>query len=62
VPQVTVDALVTAYQAYRVRTHHLSLMNQTPIVASTEFVAERASVTRIWNQAMADDPAPADHL
>jgi glutamate-ammonia-ligase adenylyltransferase len=58
IPQVTVDLLIVAYQAYRVRTHHLSLMNEKPIVARTEFVAERAAVTRVWNRAMADDPAP----
>ncbi len=57
VPQVTVDLLIVAYQAYRVRTHHLSLMSEKPIVASSEFTAERAAVTRIWNRAMADDPA-----
>jgi glutamate-ammonia-ligase adenylyltransferase len=57
VPQVTVDLLIVAYQAYRVRTHHLSLMSENPIVASSEFTAERAAVTRIWNRAMADDPA-----
>ncbi len=62
IPQLTVDVLVAAYKAYRVRTHHLSLMNQTPIVASTEFVAERAAVTRIWDQAMAGDSTTADHL
>jgi len=56
VPQVTVDLLIVAYQAYRARTHHLSLMNEAPRVAATEFVTERAGVTRIWNQAMADDP------
>jgi glutamate-ammonia-ligase adenylyltransferase len=52
VPQVTVDGLIVAYQAYRSRTHHLSLMNAPPIVPATEFVAERAAVTRIWNKAM----------
>ena len=57
VPQVTVDLLIVAYQAYRVRTHHLSLMNEEPIVGGTVFVAERAAVTRIWNRAMSDDPA-----
>jgi glutamate-ammonia-ligase adenylyltransferase len=56
VPQVSVDLLIVAYQAYRVRTHHLSLMNEASVVALTEFVAERAAVTRIWNRAMADDP------
>jgi [glutamine synthetase] adenylyltransferase / [glutamine synthetase]-adenylyl-L-tyrosine phosphorylase len=62
VPQVTVDLLIVAYQAYRVRTHHLSLMNEKPIVGSAEFVTERAAVTLIWNRAMADDPAPPDNL
>ena len=57
VPQVTVDLLIVAYQAYRVRTHHLSLMNEQPIVGIAEFVTERAGVTRIWNRAMGDDPA-----
>ena len=56
VPQVTVDLLIVAYQAYRVRTHHLSLMNEASVVPATEFVTERAAVTRIWNRAMADDP------
>jgi [glutamine synthetase] adenylyltransferase / [glutamine synthetase]-adenylyl-L-tyrosine phosphorylase len=56
IPQVTVDLLIVAYQAYRVRTHHLSLMNEKSIVAATEFAAERTAVTRIWNRAMADDP------
>jgi glutamate-ammonia-ligase adenylyltransferase len=56
VPQVTVDLLIVAYQAYRARTHHLSLMNEAPLVPATEFVTERAAVTRIWNRAMADDP------
>jgi glutamate-ammonia-ligase adenylyltransferase len=56
VPQVSVDLLIVAYQAYRVRTHHLSLMNEASVVPLTEFVAERAAVTRIWNRAMAGDP------
>jgi glutamate-ammonia-ligase adenylyltransferase len=56
VPQVAVDLLIVAYQAYRARTHHLSLMNEPPLVPATEFVAERAAVTRIWNRAMDDDP------
>lgn len=55
--QVTVDLLIVAYQAYRVRMHHLSLMNEKPIVANSEFTAERAAVTRVWNRAMADEPA-----
>jgi hypothetical protein len=31
-------------------------MNEPPLVPATEFVAERAAVTRIWNRAMDDDP------
>jgi glutamate-ammonia-ligase adenylyltransferase len=58
VPQLTVDLLGVAYQAYRARTHHLSLMNQEPIVAATEFASERAAVIRIWNAAMGDEAAP----
>jgi glutamate-ammonia-ligase adenylyltransferase len=49
VPQITVDLLIVAYQAYRARTHHLSLMSEKPIVPATEFGPERAAVTRIWN-------------
>jgi glutamate-ammonia-ligase adenylyltransferase len=56
VPQVTVDLLTVAYQAYRARTHHLSLMNEKPIVPVAEFAAERAAVTRIWNKTMVEDP------
>jgi glutamate-ammonia-ligase adenylyltransferase len=56
VPQVTVDLLIVAYQAYRARMHHLSLMNEASVVPATEFVTERAAVTRIWNRAMAADP------
>jgi [glutamine synthetase] adenylyltransferase / [glutamine synthetase]-adenylyl-L-tyrosine phosphorylase len=57
VPQVTVDSLIIAYQAYRTRMHHLSLMNEKAIVAATEFVTERAAVSRIWSRALVDDPA-----
>lgn len=56
VPQLSVDLLTVAYRTYRLRTHHLSLMNQDSLVPVTEFIAERAAVTRIWNRAMVDDP------
>jgi glutamate-ammonia-ligase adenylyltransferase len=59
VPQLTVDLLTVAYQAYRARTHHLSLMNREPFVAADEFTRERAAVIRIWNATMADNPDPA---
>jgi len=55
VPQVTVDLLIVAYQAYRTRTHHLSLMNEKPIVPAAEFAPERAAVTRVWNRTMLDE-------
>jgi len=52
VPQATVDELTAAYRAFRGRSHHLSLAGAAAIVPDTEFVAERAAVTRIWNEAM----------
>jgi glutamate-ammonia-ligase adenylyltransferase len=57
VPQSTVDVLTGAYRAYRTRTHHLSLEGGVPIVPATEFAAERAAVTGIWNSAMVATPA-----
>lgn len=53
VPQATVDVLTGAYRAFRGRSHHLSLAGAPALVPDTEFVAERAAVTRIWNEAMA---------
>jgi [glutamine synthetase] adenylyltransferase / [glutamine synthetase]-adenylyl-L-tyrosine phosphorylase len=52
VPQATVDLLTGAYRIYRSRTHHLSLEGAEPILPATAFVAERAAVTRVWNEAM----------
>jgi [glutamine synthetase] adenylyltransferase / [glutamine synthetase]-adenylyl-L-tyrosine phosphorylase len=52
VSQATVDVLTAAYRAFRSRSHHLSLAGAEAIVPATEFVAERAAVTRIWNEAM----------
>lgn len=52
VPQATVDVLTGAYRAFRGRSHHLSLAGAEAIVPDTEFSAERAAVTRIWNEAM----------
>jgi glutamate-ammonia-ligase adenylyltransferase len=52
VPQATVDELTAAYRAFRGRSHHLSLAGAGAIVPESEFVAERAAVTRIWNEAM----------
>jgi hypothetical protein len=52
VPQATVDLLTGAYRIYRSRTHHLSLEGAEPILPAKAFVAERAAVTRVWNEAM----------
>jgi glutamate-ammonia-ligase adenylyltransferase len=52
VSQATVDVLTGAYRAYRSRTHHLSLAGVKPIVPAAEFIAERAAVTGVWNEAM----------
>ncbi|HKT71506.1 MAG TPA: bifunctional [glutamate--ammonia ligase]-adenylyl-L-tyrosine phosphorylase/[glutamate--ammonia-ligase] adenylyltransferase [Steroidobacteraceae bacterium] len=52
VPQDVVDVLTGAYRAFRSRTHYLSLTDQEPVVPDTELVAERAGVTRIWNETM----------
>ena len=52
VPQGTVDTLTGAYRIFRSRTHHLSLESAEPILPATAFTAERAAVTRVWNEAM----------
>ena len=52
VPQATVDILTGAYRAFRTRSHHLSLAGAVAVVPASEFVAERAAVIRIWNEAM----------
>ena len=52
VPQSTVDVLTGAYRAYRTRSHHLSLAGRPAMVPDSEFVAERAAVTAIWNEAL----------
>ncbi|HET7809377.1 MAG TPA: bifunctional [glutamate--ammonia ligase]-adenylyl-L-tyrosine phosphorylase/[glutamate--ammonia-ligase] adenylyltransferase, partial [Steroidobacteraceae bacterium] len=57
VAQGTVDVLTGAYRAYRTRTHHLSLEGGNSIVPATEFTAERAAVTAIWNETMVSNPA-----
>jgi [glutamine synthetase] adenylyltransferase / [glutamine synthetase]-adenylyl-L-tyrosine phosphorylase len=52
VPQATVDVLTAAYRAYRTRMHHLSLAGEPGLLSTAEFVAERAAVTRLWDEAM----------
>jgi glutamate-ammonia-ligase adenylyltransferase len=51
VPQAMVDVLTGAYRSYRQRLHHLSLEAEESRVPDTEFVAERAAVSAIWNAA-----------
>jgi glutamate-ammonia-ligase adenylyltransferase len=59
IPQETVDVLTHAYRAYRTHSHHLSLESREPIVPASEFVTERAAVTRIWNDTMTVAPESA---
>jgi [glutamine synthetase] adenylyltransferase / [glutamine synthetase]-adenylyl-L-tyrosine phosphorylase len=54
VPQETVDLLTDAYRAYRTRAHRLALEDRRPVIADSEFAAERATVRRIWDATMAD--------
>ncbi|MBV9911448.1 MAG: hypothetical protein JOZ93_02670, partial [Sinobacteraceae bacterium] len=49
VQQQTVDTMIHAYCEYRARTHHLSLMGESPRVPAGEFAAARAAVTQIWD-------------
>jgi len=52
VPQETIDVLTGAYRSYRERSHHRTIAGLPAVVPATEFTAERAAVTAIWNQAM----------
>jgi glutamate-ammonia-ligase adenylyltransferase len=48
VSQAEVDELTSAYRTYRMRGHHRSLRDEVAAVPASEFIAERAAVTRIW--------------
>jgi glutamate-ammonia-ligase adenylyltransferase len=52
VPQATIDVLTAAYRAYRECTHHRSIAGLPAVVADTEFQAQRAAVSVIWNAAI----------
>lgn len=54
VPQETVDVLTRAYRAYRMRLHHRSLANESPVVPASEFEVERRAITAIWAATMTD--------
>ena len=58
VPQATVDVLTAAYRAYRMRNHHRSLREERGVIDASEFVAERAAVTRIWEDTFAGVSSP----
>ena len=62
VPQATVDVLTGAYRAYRQRIHHLSLESGGSLVPSTEFTAERAAVSGIWQATVEAEASPASRL
>jgi glutamate-ammonia-ligase adenylyltransferase len=52
VPQATVDSLTGIYRVYRATLHHRSLEDLPPVVAESEFAAERRQVIAIWDAAM----------
>lgn len=54
VSQETVDVLTGAYRAYRMRLHHRSLANETPVVPMSEFEPERRAIGAIWAATMTD--------
>jgi glutamate-ammonia-ligase adenylyltransferase len=58
VPQATVDQLTGAYRAYRERNHHRSLREERGVIDASEFVVERAAVTRIWEDTFAGTASP----
>jgi len=54
VAQPRIDLLTSVYRSYRTRLHHRALDAHGPVLAGSEFVAERAAVIEIWNDAMGD--------
>ncbi len=52
VPQVTVDILTGAYRKYRERSHHRAIAGLAAVISTSEFIAERAAVSAIWQQTM----------
>jgi glutamate-ammonia-ligase adenylyltransferase len=51
-PQSDVDLLTGAYRLYRARVHRRSLDGEGPVVADTEFAAERDAVSALWEREM----------
>ena len=58
IPQATVDELVSAYRTYRACLHHRALDGLGGIVAASQFAAERAAVSVIWDREMTDAAPP----
>ncbi|HLY51713.1 MAG TPA: hypothetical protein VKQ31_01770, partial [Steroidobacteraceae bacterium] len=56
VPQREVDLLTSAYRAYRAAAHHRSLAGEGAFASADEFRAERAAVSRIWEDTMGAAP------
>jgi len=52
-----VDVLTGAYRAYRARVHQRSLAAAGASLPDSEFAAERAAVSRIWDETLAGTPA-----
>ena len=47
-----VQLLTDAYRKYRECSHHRTIAGLTAVVPASEFTAERAAVTAIWQQTM----------
>jgi len=59
VAQSEVDILTGAYRAYRLALHHRSLAGEPAFSPAEEFRAERAAVSRIWEETMNAAPPAA---
>jgi [glutamine synthetase] adenylyltransferase / [glutamine synthetase]-adenylyl-L-tyrosine phosphorylase len=52
VPQERIDTLSSAYRAYRTCLHHRALDGKGAIVATGDFLEQRAAVVAIWDEVM----------
>jgi glutamate-ammonia-ligase adenylyltransferase len=52
VPQATIDVLTAAYRRYRECGHHRAIASLPAVLPDTEFTAERAAVSAIWDATM----------
>jgi len=50
--EIDVSGLQNAYKTYRLRSHRLALDEKSPLVAFSEYLAEREFVTSVWHREM----------